>query len=346
MAEALPAPAPPPPVRLGIGAKLLSLLRENPLATLLGFAGLGALGTGLGYAVGGLGLLALRAREALLGLSPGLTYPYQDRLVIGFDSLGSLLWRGFSVLTAGHSVLRASAWALLLLLLGLVLAARSARRPALLLGALAVSALLLIVGSSFYRIALAANSSPDEGPSRLFHCGRGLSANLADRVAFETCSWLVNDTPRDERLRIDLAGLLGWLLAVCLMAIVAGSRAPFASPRLSRLRWALVGVHTLVGFLLLYDLPRAYAFGTWGLRYPQVRIEDACDPTRNKQLVQATAEGSCWAFDVSAGAENKVVFLQGSECPERRGGTFLHLGSAGGQCLSNLSSSPRVVTHE
>lgn len=330
--KAPPAPSAPP---AGVLGRLHSQLREKPLETL---AGLGGLGATLGAAVSALGFVTLRAREALLGLSPGLAYPKQEWLVTGFDALGALLWRGLSVLASDHSVLLASAWTLLLLLLGLVLAARS-KRPALFLSVLALSALLLAVGSGFYRIALAATSSPEAGPSRGVHCGDRLSANLADRAAFETCSWLVNDTPRNDGRRGDLGGLLGWLLAACLTAVAAGARAPLASRRLSLLRWVLVGILALLALLLLRDLPRAHAFGSWGLRYPQVRFQKECDA----DLAKATAGGSCWAFDVSAGAEKKVVFLQGSGCPEGRDGSFLYL--ARGECLVTLSSPPRVIAH-
>jgi hypothetical protein len=280
--------------------------------------------------VTGLGFVTLRAREELLDLSPGLSYPKQEWLFTGFNVLGALLWRGLSVLVSDQPVLRWSAWALLLLVLGLPLAARSSRRPALLLAVLALSTLLLFVGIGLYRTA--------------FHCGAALSANIADRVAFETCSWLENDSPLNEARRSDLGGLLGWLLAPCLTAAVVGARAPVAGRRRSRLRWVLTGAHVLLGLLLLSELPRAHAFGTWGLRYPQVRIQEKCDAA----LAQATAVGSCWAFDVSAGAEKRAVFLRGSGCPEGRDGTFLPLGSAetdGSECLAVLKSPPRVIIH-
>ena len=335
-AKTPPASAPQNPRRQGPGSELQSLIREKPLETL---GKLGVLGTALGATISGLGFVTLRAREALLGLSPGLPYPKQEWLVTGFDALGSLLVRGLSVLVSDHSVLKGSAWVLLLLLVGLVLAARSKRRTALLLGVLGASALLLVAGSSFYRIALSATSFPAAGPSRGYHCGDKLSANLADQAAFETCSWLVNDTPRNNERRNDLAGLLGWLLAACLIAVVAGVRASIRSRGLSRLRWTLVGVHALLGLLLLYDLPRAHAFATWGLRYPQVRIQEKCDAA----LAQATAQGNCWAFDVSANAEKKVVFVQGSGCPEGRDG-FVPM--VNGECLNPLPSPPRVIAHE
>ncbi|MFL6193154.1 MAG: hypothetical protein ACJ75H_03200 [Thermoanaerobaculia bacterium] len=332
-AETFPAPA---PGRLGIGAKILSQLQEKPRETL---GALGALGAAFGAIVAGLGFVSLRARESLLGLSPGLAYSKQEWLVTGFDALGALVWRGLSVLASDHPVLQGGAWALLLLLLGLAFATRSKRRPALLLGVLALSGLLLVVGSSFYRIALAAASSPD-APSKGVHCGgERLSANLADLAAFETCSWLVNDTPRNDQRRSDLGGLLWWLLAACLTAIVAGARAPVVSPRLSRLRGVLVGVHAVLALLLLRDLPRAHAFGSWGLRYPQVQLQEKCDPA----LAKATAEGSCWAFDVSAGAEKKAVLLQGSGCPEGRDGTFVYPDR--GECLITLFSPPKVIAH-
>ncbi len=331
-AKEAPALASHPRVRSGPGAKILSLLREKPLETLLGLA---ALGTTLSAAIGGLGFVILRAREALLG-SPSLSYPKQEWLATGFDALGALFWRGLSVLASDHPVLQRSAWALPLLLLGIVLAAKWRSRPALLLGILTVSTLLLVVGINFYRFALAATSSPYKDPSRGFDCGEGLSVNLADRAAFETCSWLVNNAPRNNRRRSDLSGLLGWLLAVCLAAVVAGVRAPVASRRLSRFRWVLVSVHAILGLLLLHDLPRAHAFGTWGLRYPRVQIAEKCDAA----LAQATVARTCQAFDVSAEAEKKMVFLQGSGCPAGPNGTFAPFEN---DCLITLSSSPEVI---
>src|SRR5436305_15317269 len=112
-AKASPALPSPSPRRQGTGAKILAFLKEKPLETL----GLGALGTALGTAVGALGFVTLRAREALLGLSPGLPYPKQERLLTGFDALASLLWRGLWVRVSDHPVLRWRAWALRLLLL-------------------------------------------------------------------------------------------------------------------------------------------------------------------------------------------------------------------------------------
>lgn len=334
-AKKAPAPASRPLGRSGFGAKILSLLREKPLETLGTLGGLAALGTALSAAIGGLGFVALRAREALLG-SPSLSYPKQEWLVTGFDALGALFWRGLSVLASDHPVLQRSAWALSLLLLGIVLAAKWKRRPALFLGVFTVSTLLLVVGINFYRFALAATSSPYKGPSRGFDCGERLSANLADSAAFETCSWLMNNAPRNDRRRSDLGGLLGWLLAVCLVAVVAGIRAPVASRRLSRLRWVLVSVHAILGLLLLHDLPRAHAFGTWGLRYPQVQIAGKCDAA----LAQTTVAGTCRAFDVSAEAEKKMVFLQGPGCPAGSQGAFAPFEN---DCLITLSSPPEVI---
>ncbi|SRR6266545_467310 len=323
-AKPLKAPVPPRP---GVWARFLAPFEKKPLETV---GGLGAIATALGAAVTGLGFITLRAREALLGLSPGLAYPKEEWLFTGFNALGALLWRGLSVLASDHPVLQGSAWALLLLLVGILLAGRSFRRPALLLAVLTVSALLLFVGVSLYR--------------KGFDCGKALSANLSNQIAFETCSWLENDTPKNDGRRSDLGGLLGWLLAACVTAAVTGARAPVAGRRLSRLRWALVGAHALLGLLLVYDLPRAHAFSTWGLRYPQVRLQESCGP----ELAQATAGGSCWAFDVSAGAEKRAVYLKGSGCPEGRDGTFLHLGTAstdGSECLATLSSPPRVILY-
>ncbi|MES1243879.1 MAG: hypothetical protein ABUT39_19900 [Acidobacteriota bacterium] len=316
----------------------LPRLQEKPLETLGQLAGLGA---AAGAVVSGLGFVTLRAREDLLGLSPSLTYPKQEWLVTGFDALGALLWRGLSVLASAHPVLTWSAWMLVLLVVGLALAARVPRRPVVLLATLVLSVLLLFAGSGFYRTALAANSPPDAGPSRGSRCGERLSANLADRAAFETCSWLVNDTPRNESLRNDLGGLLGWLLAACATAVLVSARMPAAGRKISWLRWSLCGAHALLALLLLRDLPRAHAYASWGLRYPQVQFREPCDPA----LARATVAESCRAFDVSAGAVRKVVFLQGSGCPEGRGGSFLHLGSSGSdgsECLVTLSST-RVI---
>jgi hypothetical protein len=340
-AKTAPAAVLQRPRRAGVGKLLLDPLREKPWDTL---GRLGALIAALGTVVTGLGFVTLRAREALLGLSTSLSYPKQEWLVVGFDVVGALLSRGLAVLVSDHYVLKVSGLALLLLvLLDFMLITRPSRL-ALSLGILALSTVLLVGGSGFYQIALTANSLTDAGPSQGLGCGERLSANLADRAAFETCSWLVNDSLRNSRLCKDLGGILGWLLAACILGAVAGARTSVPNQSLSRLRWLLVGAHVLVGLLLLYNLPRAYAFGTWGLRYPQVWIQEKCDAA----LSQVTAVGNCWAFDVSAGAEQKVIFLRGSHCPEGRDGSFVYLGTAdtkGSECLIPLSSPPRVITN-
>src|SRR5262249_62033941 len=106
------------------------------------------------------------------------------------------------------------------------------------------------------------------------------------------------------------------VVAACLTAVLTGALASIKSRRLSGLRWALVGAHGLLGLLLLSDLPRAHAFAKWGLRYPQVRIQEDCD----KPLAQAidNEKGNCLAFDVSADAEKKVIYVQGPGCPPGR----------------------------
>jgi len=301
---------------------------------------LGAALTLLGGLVTALGFITLRAREALLDLSPGLTYPKQEWLVTGFHALGALLWRGLSVLVADHPVMHWSAWSLLGLGAAVLVTGQVKRRPGLLVSALAVSTSLLFAGTAFYRTALAIPVSPGVG----IDCGRTLSANLTDRVAFEACSWLVNDTPVNKGRRADLGGLLAWLLAACCMGAVTAACSSIKDRRLSGVRWLAAGAHVLLGLLLLCELHRAHAFATWGLLYPQVRLVEKCDPA----LSQATTAGTCWAFDVSAGAEKKTIFLRGSGCPAGRDGTFLHLGTAetdGGECLATLSSPPRVILH-
>ena len=153
--------------RRGSGARLFALLHDKPTETI---AACGLLVASLGAVITGLGFVTLRAREALLGLSRGLTYPKQEWLLTGLDTVSSLLWRGVSVLlTSDHPVLKGSAWALAALLVAVILSARSHRRPAILLAALGLSACVLAVGSGFYRFALDATASPEEGASRSFH---------------------------------------------------------------------------------------------------------------------------------------------------------------------------------
>jgi hypothetical protein len=318
--------------------KLLSLLREKPIETL---SGLGLSGGALGAMVGGLGLLSLRAREELLGLTPPLTYSKPVWLFTGFDALSSLLWRGLSVLASEYPILLRSAWGLLLLILAMAVAARTRAGAKLLPPVLGLSAVLPLVGTAFYRTALAPSTS-NTGPSRGLGCSAPTSS-LEDRAAFETCSWLLNDSPQNDARRSDLNGLLGWLLAACVVAILVGARLPLGSQGLSGLRWLLVAVHVLLALLIAGELPRAYAFGRWGLRYPQVVVRDKCD----KEVASAIKTHRCWAFDVSAEAERKVVFLTGAGCPtlSDAGAGFLYLGTEGRECLESLSLPRRVIAN-
>lgn len=284
---------------------------------------MGAVG-GLIAAFGFLGLYTLHAREALLGFPDlKLQYPTAEWGFVMVDSLVALGGWASGAFFAPHSVLQGSAFALLGLCGALHLAHRRLVGR-LRLGVLAAALLVLGAGGLCY---LAALRAVDRAPSR---CGSSPSPRLADRIAFETCSWVVNDSPRNEERRQGLGGLLGWLGAGCGLAAFLGWRTTSLSGRWLPVRRGLTGVAFFLGAFLLLQLPSTYALGAWGLRYPRVQVRESCDAL----LSQAVRSGQCCAFDISAGAERKVLLLRGRGCPAGEGA--LPLGTKetdGSECL-------------
>jgi serine/threonine protein kinase len=279
-------------------------------------AAAGALLLALGAALGILGLVTERAREGLIGLPP-LSYSKSDLVLTGFQSLWSLPWRAAASLAAPHPVLRGCAIAGLLLAATLLAGAwflRRGRRETLALATLAFSAGVLTVGAWLYSAAVHTGLETP-GAGRGLDCEEQLSLRWDVSAAFETCTWLINDNPRNEGRRQGLGGILGFLLLAAGGGVWMGARSMGLGPRASWARWGLVAVHAALVLFFLRLVPAAHAYSTWGVRYPPVTVRTdlpGCDPA----LGQALAAGSCCAFNVSENAtEGTVLLLWGSGCP-------------------------------
>jgi Protein kinase domain len=291
----------------------LDWARQKPAeAVAAGGALLLALGAGLGI----LGLVTERAREGLIGLPP-LSYSKSDLLLTGVQSLWSLPWRAAASLAAPHPVLRGCAIACLLLAAALLAGAwfmRRGRRGTLALTTLAISAGVLIAGSWLYSAAVHTGLKTP-GPGRGLACEEQLSLRWDVSAAFETCTWLVNDNPRNDERRQGLGGVLGFLLLAAGGGAWMGARSKGLGPRASWARWGLVAIHAALALFFLRLVPAAHAYSTWGLRYPPVTVRtdlQGCDPA----LGQALAAGSCCAYNVSEDAtEGTVLLLWGNGCP-------------------------------
>ena len=289
---------------------LLDWARQKPVEAI---AAAGALLMALGAGLGILGLVTERAREGLIGLPP-LSYSKSDLLLTGAQSLWSLPWRAAASLAAPHPVLRGCAFAGLLLVAALLAGAgfrRRGRRGTLALTALALSAGALLFGAWLYSAAIHTGLKTP-GPGRGLACEEQLSLRWDVSAAFETCTWLVNDNPRNEERRQGLGGVLGFLLLAAVSGAWMGARSQGLGPRA---RWGLVAVHGALALFFLRLVPAAHAYSTWGLRYPPVTVRTdlpGCDRT----LGQALAAGSCCAFNVAEDAtEGTVLLLWGSGCP-------------------------------
>jgi hypothetical protein len=261
------------------------------------------------------GQKSLQARESLLGIE-AQTYSTQHVLITGVDAAWSSFWRGLLTIFSQHSLLRGSALVCLGTIFCLTVSRHFGRlrRPAV-LAVLAAGAMAFSLGGGFYVIALRATNLNAGDSGRGLYCGGQPGRNLADLVAFETCSWMTNDSPTNEEHRQSLSGLLGWLVATCSWAAWSGVRLGPLPSLASRLRWFLVAVHILLAVFLLRFLPLAYAYSTWGLRYPPVKLKAGC----GEALAAAIGNGSCCAFDISEGAAQNLLLLRGKGCPEGPG---------------------------
>ncbi|HXU30260.1 MAG TPA: serine/threonine-protein kinase [Thermoanaerobaculia bacterium] len=292
---------------------LIHWVRQKPVGAI---AAAGALVVALGVGLGLLGLATERTREGLIGLAP-LSYAKSDLVLTGVQSLGSLPWRAVASLAAPHPVLRGYAFAGLVLAAALLAGGGFLRRGFRGTGALpplAASAGVLLVGAWLYSAAIHTGLATP-GAGRGLACEEQLSRRWDVSAAFETCTWLINDTPRNEGRRQGLGGVLGFLLLAAGGGAWMGARSQGLGPRVSWARWGLVAVHLVLALFFLRLVPAAHAYSTWGVRYPPVTLRTdlpGCDPA----LGQALASGSCCAFDVSEDAtEGTVLLLWGSGCP-------------------------------
>ncbi len=349
----LPGPAEAYPTTLGIDEtalilkppagrpSLLDWARQKPVEAI---AAAGALLAALGLGLGILGLVTERAREGLIGLPP-LSYSTSDLVMTGVQSLWSLPWRAAASLAAPHPALRWSALAGLLLAAALLAGARlqrRGRRETWALIMLAASAGVLVLGAWLYSAAVHTGLETP-GAGRGLACEDQLSRRWDVSAAFETCTWLINDNPRNEGRRQGLGGILGFLLLAAGGGAWMGARSRGLGPRMSRARWGLVAVHGALALFFLRLVPAAHAYSTWGVSYPPVTVRTdlpGCDPA----LGQALAAGSCCAFNVSGDAtEGTVLLLWGSGCPGGAGfKSSSDVEAIGKGCLSQ-SLAPRTI---
>jgi len=315
----------------------LDWARQKPVEAT---AAAGALVLALGVGLGILGLVTERAREGLIGLPP-LSYSASDLLLTGAQSLWSLPWRAVAALAAPHPVLRWSAFAGLLLAAALLTGAWFRRRTVA-ITSLAFSAGALLFGAWLYSAAVHTGLETP-GAGRGLACEEQLSQRWDVSAAFETCTWLINDNPRNEGRRQGLGGVLGFLLLAAGAGAWMGARSRDLGPRASWARWGLVAVHGALVLFFLRLVPAAHAYSTWGVSYPPVTVRTdlpGCDPA----LGQALAAGSCCAFNVSAdAAEGTVLLLWGSGCPGGAGfKTPQDVEAIGKGCLSQ-ALTPQTV---
>lgn len=292
-----------------------------------------------------LGLFVHRAREGLIG-SELLDYPEHELLLTGLDALWELPWRALSALVSSHPVLRQGAWTLLLLAIAIALALRWARRrrpgrgSPVLLGVASLVVALLLGGTAFLSIAVRGRNLAAEAGDGSFPCPGRLSGNWADQTAFESCSWLVNDTVTNEERRQSLAGLPLWLMAVLVVTgwAVHRNREPEEPPLRRRFRIAVLVAVAGVGLLVVRIWPTAHAYATWGLEYPPVVIAANGGGT-GAALAAATAAERCCAYDVTDVAEATTLLLRGPGCPEALAGT----SQPTGEYTVTRVGDPRVV---
>ena len=316
-------------------------IKGKPLSATVLAVGIGTL---LVVALGILGLLAQRAREGLIGV-PALTYPADQLLLTGADSLWSLPWRALVSLSAPHPGLRGSALVLLVLTVALAFGnwfPWNGRRGLI---ALAFSASVLVTGAWLYTAAI--HSSLDQPtPGHGLDCAGQFSQAWDESSAFETCTWLTNDTPKNHKRRQALGGVLGLLLLAAASAIRLGFRCKALGPRAICAQRGLLMLHLVLVLFFLRLVPPAHAYATWGVSYPAIKLRidrPECDQT----LARAISAGACCAFNVSQGGAGGVaLLLWGSGCPGDAGFVSPQQVQAMGKgCLIEARSPQSISNH-
>lgn len=295
-----------------------------------------------------LGLFVHRGREDLIG-SPPLHYPEHELLLAGLGAVWELPWRAISALTSSHGGLRGAAWGLLLLSVAIGLGAGRLRRwrrggEPLLLAVASLLTVVLFAGTTFTTIAVRAQNLANTEGRSLAPCTNFVSRNWADMVAFESCSWLVNDTAANAERRQSLGGLPAWLLAavaVTGLSLRGADRRGRGEDRKIGRRWrrALLVSLALLGLLVLQLWPSAHAYATWGLAYPPAALGGGGECEGLAEERDAVAAGRCCAYDVTEAGDETTLLLVGRECPELLEGT-LRVEDA---CIRSLPGDPQVV---
>ncbi len=317
-------PPAPPPAGDGPWRFLLDHLKE-----------VAALAAAVPALVYGLGLLAHRSREGLLGLEEPLSYPHQDAVLVSLDVLWSLPANALLALFCGEPWLLLGAWGSLAALLLVPAVDRwlpAARRPLAAGSLLVLIWLLLLFAARFYSAALYPRHSGERPGPEL---AQPLARNLVALTEFESVSWLKNDSQRNADRRQALAGLAGWLL---LAAGWTGGRAYRRRDLPRRLSQVLATFYLGLALVIAGMVPRAYAITRWGIAYPQVTVDPSCD----LDLAVALGRPGCCLFDVAAGGRPRKLLLWGDACTSDTG--FLTWSEEREACLTHQGE--RVINDD
>lgn len=136
----------------------------------------------------------------------------------------------------------------------------------------------------------------------------------------EVCTWLTNThDPKDslnEARRAALGSLWGWALLGAGMLSLQ-SLGTSAAGALRRGLQGAAGLYALLACYLAASAPSAHVIAHQGLKYPVVKqLRDGCAP----ELARALRAGTCTLWDVSDGALEDFVVLQGPGCGSREPG--------------------------
>jgi hypothetical protein len=277
-----------------------------------------------------LGYLTFRESLAILNLNDSISYPIADLLYEGLSVVSTLFGHALGGLISDYPVLLYACWSSigLMALLWAMQRFKARRGPVLL--ALLLIGILAAPGMIFFAAAI------EESPPCLDEVGNDrLATDLSLRASVEACTWIRNGTnPINERRRHDLAGVGGWIAALCLYSAWTGSRLGRLPILLAILRNALLLFLLFVALWAIKKIPRGHAYAVWGVERNQVNsLKPACDPV----LAAAIQKGDCCAFDVVESSSPALLFLHGSGCPP--GSRKKPIDR---QCLGTVSD-PRIV---